>query len=80
MKLYVDAGRDNPIYNLARFKGYAFSSLFLNLNTDPARGMTGDARTGSLQVGGLLLDTINAHVLQDSTGVKMLGLVKNFKK
>lgn len=80
MKLYVDAGQDNPIYNLARFKGYAFSSLYLNLNTHPTEGMTGDARTGSLTIGGLTLDTIQAHVLQDSTGVQMNGLVKNFKK
>ena len=80
VSLYVDAGQDNPVYNLARFQGYAFSSLFLNLNADPAVGMTGDARTGSLKVGALVLDTINAHIMQDSTGIQMLGLVKNFKK
>ena len=78
--LYVDAGQDNPVYNFARFKGYSFSSLFLNLSADPRRGMSGDARTGSLNVGALVLDTINARILQDSTGVQLQGLVKNYKK
>ncbi len=80
LNLYVDAGQDNPIYNFARFKGYSFSSLFLNLATNPLEGMSGEARTGSVNVGALLLDTVNARIVQDSTGVQLQGLVKNYKK
>lgn len=80
MALYVDAGRDNPIYNIARMQGYSFSSAYLNMNTDPLRGMTGDVRVGAFKAGELLLDTINSHILQDSTGVQLYGLVKNGKK
>lgn len=80
MSLYVRAGRDNPIYNLARMKGYSFNSAYLNLNADPLQGMTGDARMGAFSMGGLLLDTINTHIMQDSTGVKLNGIVKNNKK
>ena len=80
MAFYLDAGRDNPLYNIARIKGYSFSSAYVNLNTDPHVGMTGDARMGALNVGALLLDTIDTHIFQDSTGVQMRGLVKNGKK
>ena len=80
MAFYLDAGRDNPLYNIARMKGYSFSSAYVNLNTDPHVGMTGDARMGALNVGALLLDTIDTHIFQDSTGVQMHGLVKNGKK
>lgn len=80
MAFYLDAGRDNPLYNIARMKGYSFSSAYVNLNTDPHVGMTGDARIGALNVGALLLDTIDTHIFQDSTGVQMRGLVKNGKK
>lgn len=80
MTFYLDAGRDNPLYNIARMKGYSFSSAYVNLNTDPHVGMTGDARMGALNVGALLLDTIDTHIFQDSTGVQMRGLVKNGKK
>ena len=80
MAFYLDTGRDNPLYNIARMKGYSFSSAYVNLNTDPHVGMTGDARMGALNVGALLLDTIDTHIFQDSTGVQMRGLVKNGKK
>ena len=80
MAFYLDAGRDNPLYNIARMKGYSFSSAYVNLNTDPHVGMTGDARMGALNVGALLLDTIDTHIFQDSTGVQMRGLIKNGKK
>ena len=80
MAFYLDAGRDNPLYNIARMKGYSFSSAYVNLNTDPHVGMTGDARVGALNVGALLLDTIDTHIFQDSTGVQLRGMVKNDKK
>lgn len=80
MSLYVNAGRDNPLYNLARMKGYSFSSLFVNLSTDPAVGLSGEARMGALGVGSLLLDTIHTRILQDSTGVQLYGNIENGKK
>lgn len=78
--LYISAGQDNPLYNIAHMKGYTFSSAYLNLSANPNRGMAGDARVGALNVGALLLDTIDMHIFQDTTGVQMAGLVKNEKK
>ncbi len=80
MSLSVDAGRSNPLYNIARMKGYSFSSAYVNLNTDPLVGMNGDVRVGALKVNALLLDTIDTHLYQDTTGVQMRGFVKNGKK
>ncbi len=80
MGLYLDAGQDNPLYNIARMKGYAFTSAFVNLQTDPRSGMSGRAEMGNLQLGQLLLDTISSRILQDSTGVQLYGMVKNGKK
>ncbi len=80
MALNLQAGRDNPLYNIARMKGYSFSSAYIDLLADPEEGMSGDARVGALNVGALLLDTIDTHLFQDSTGVQLRGLVKNGKK
>ncbi len=78
--LYLEAGQDNPLYNIARFKGYSFTSAYLNLNTDPHLGMTGAARVGGIDLGNLQLDTIDTHIVQDTTGVQLYGVVKNYKK
>lgn len=80
MSFYLNAGRDNPLYNIARMKGYSFNSAYINLNTHPVQGMNGEARVGALNVGALLLDTIDTHIFQDTTGVQLRGLVKNNKK
>lgn len=80
MQLYVEAGRSNPLYNIARFKGYSFTSAYVNLNSDPHQGMTGEARLGNLKVDAFLLDTLYARVLQDSTGVQMYTTLKNYTK
>ncbi len=80
MSLSVEAGRSNPLYNIARMKGYSFSSASVNLNTDPLVGMNGDVRVGALKVNALLIDTIDTHLFQDTTGVQMHGFVKNGKK
>ena len=80
MSFYLNAGRDNPLYNLARMKGYSFTSAYINLNTHPHIGLNGAARIGSMNVGSLLLDTIDTHIFQDTTGIQLRGLVKNNKK
>lgn len=77
MTLHLDAGRSNPLYNIARLKGYSFHSAHININTDPLHGMTGHTRLGTIKIGGLLLDSVYTHLLQDSTGIQLYGLVKN---
>ena len=80
MQLYVSAGQRNPLYNIARFKGYSFSSAYVNLNSDPHQGMTGEARLGNLKVDAFLLDTLYSRVEQDSSGVQIYTTLKNYTK
>ena len=80
ISFYLNAGRDNPLYNIARMKGYSFSSAYINLNTHPVVGINGEAQVGTLNVGALKLDTIGAHIYQDSQGVQMQSFIKNSKK
>lgn len=80
MAFNLDAGNDCPLYNLARMKGYSFSAVHANMTTDPRRGARGYVRTGALNLGSLLIDTIDTHIVQDTTGVQLYGLVKNEKE
>ena len=50
------------------------------MQTNPHEGMLGDMRVGAMHVGALLLDTIDTHLFQDSTGVQLRGMAKNNKK
>lgn len=79
MSLSLDAGQDNPIYNVARFNGYAFDSLKFKLQTDPVRGISGGAAVHNLNLGSIKLDTIYSAVRQDTSGVQIYGLIKNDK-
>ena len=55
----LDAGRDNPLSNIVRLKGYQMSSARLRLDTSPLVGMTGRLRLGTLVTSGLQVDTID---------------------
>lgn len=76
----MEAGQDNPLYNIARLKGYSFSSASLHLRTNPEKGMRGIARVGAIRAGALLLDTVDTYIYQDTAGVQLFGLVKNNDK
>lgn len=78
--LYLRAGRDNPLYNILRMKGYAFDSVYVNLGTDPRRGATGEAHIASFRTGEMQLDTIRARILQDTTGINLLAHVGNSRR
>ena len=80
MNLYLNAGADNPLSNLLRMKEYRFSSAYINLNTDTLSGLNGAIRIGALSNAALRLDTVTLDISQDTSGVKMNGLIHNFAK
>lgn len=80
LDLRLKVGRRNPVYNLLRLKGYDFTNGNLQMTSNPDRGLSGKGYLGGLRIGGLLLDTLNTHIVQDSTGVNMYARVKNDKK
>lgn len=78
--LILEAGQDNPLSKILRYKGLTFSTVKINLDTDPHVGLSGKMNIGALVQGSLLLDTIDVTLFQDSTGIKMNGDVKNYTK
>ncbi len=80
MTFYVKAGKDNAFSNILRHFGYTFENLSAQLDTDPEKGLTGNAEASTFKTGSIQLDAINLIVLQDSTGVKLKGDIKNYAK
>lgn len=77
---YLNAGRDNPLSNMARIKGYDFNDLSINLKSDTAQGIVGHAEIHTVKAAGWQLDTISLRMFQDDRGFKMLGNVINSAK
>lgn len=80
LRFSLHAGNDNPLAAILRMKGYAFHSAHVDLNASPATGIDGDLRVGAFKTGNLLLDTIHAALLQDTTGLKLKADVRNHTK
>ncbi len=80
LTLNVTSGKENPVANYMAALGYSFHELDLNLNTDPTIGVNGKAHIYTINAGGILLDTVQAQIFQDSTGIKMNGKVRNNPK
>lgn len=77
LNLQISMLKDNPIHNYLAASGYSFSGLKLKLNANPEIGLNGGGYIHALNSGSILLDTIQMHIFQDSTGVKMDGRIRN---
>ncbi len=77
MRLNVSSGKENPIANYMVASGYSFNDFRLTLDADPATGLNGGGHLYTLNMGSITLDTLQMHIFQDSTGVKMDGRVRN---
>lgn len=80
LKLKIVSGRDNPIINYLSTSGYSLKDLFFDLESDPNVGLNGGGHIYALNTGGILIDTIQTHIYQDSTGVKLDSRIKNGPK
>lgn len=80
LKLKIVSGRDNPIINYLSTSGYSLKDLFFDLESDPNVGLNGGGHIYTLNTGGILIDTIQTHIYQDSTGVKLDSRIKNGPK
>lgn len=79
-KVKIISGRDNPIINYLSASGYSLKDLFFDLESDPEIGLNGGGHVYALNTGGILIDTIQTHIYQDSTGVKLDSRIKNGPK
>lgn len=73
----VKSGTDNPIYNFLSLYGFKYDDLFLDFDTSPVEGITGESYLYSLRTDSLQLDTIRLNMMQDSLGVKLFAEVRN---
>lgn len=80
MTLNMTSGKDNPVCNYLLTQGYAYNEFRFKLSADPEVGLNGGGYLYALNMGGMTLDTLQMHVFQDSTGVKMDGRVRNGPK
>lgn len=80
MKLKIISGHDNPIINYLSASGYNLKNMFFDIESDPLVGLNGGGHIYDLNTGGILIDTIQTHIYQDSTGVKLDSRIKNGPK
>ena len=80
MQVDMTAGQDNPLSKILRFKGLGYETAMLRLRTSPAEGLSGEARVGKMEQGALLIDTINARLSQDTTGINLTGEFHSYTK
>ncbi len=78
--LRFSSGQHNPFHDVLAAMGYEFSDIRFGVNLDPLIGINGGGHVYSLNTGSLLLDTIRAHVYQDSTSIRMDARVHNNRR
>ncbi len=80
MTVDVTSGHDNPISSYLATLGYKFNDFRLHLNANPRIGLNGGGYAYALRSGTVLLDTIQMHIYQDTTGIQMDAWVRNGPK
>ncbi len=78
--LRIRSGKQNPVANYLATMGYRFQDFKLDLHAHPEVGLNGGGHVYAIHTGGIQLDTVQWHIYQDSTGVKMDGRVRNGPK
>ncbi len=80
LQVNLTAGRENPLSKILRFRGLGYETAHVSLRTSPEEGLSGEARVGRMEQGGLLIDTINARLTQDTAGVHLRSEFYNYTK
>jgi len=80
MNLYLSSGKNNPVYGYAKYKGFEFDTLFVNMASSPVDGLNGDFKLHKLKNDAIQLDTISLFVRSDSTNTTFSAQIQNNKK
>ena len=78
--LRLSSGQENPLHDIMAAMGYEFSDLRFGINLDPLIGINGGGHIHNLNTGAILLDTIRAHIYQDSTSIRLDARVANNRR
>ncbi|MEG1581359.1 MAG: hypothetical protein RR386_08890, partial [Bacteroidaceae bacterium] len=79
-RLFLSSGKDNPICNILRFKGYSYDRMLVDLTSSPQKGFNGEMLVHRLNTGSLSLDTTRLQLCHDSTGLQLIAHIKNKEK
>ena len=74
------SGKDNPIHNYLKYRGYSYNESAFDLHTSPVEGIFGIGHIYGLKINTLKLDSIAFNLNQDSTGIHLLGRVESTPK
>ena len=80
MNLMIRSGKENPVYNFIKYKGFQFDTLYVNMTSSPETGLNGDLHIKKLQTAGVQIDTIKFIAKSDSDNFKFTGQIQNNKK
>ncbi|MBR0433341.1 MAG: translocation/assembly module TamB domain-containing protein [Bacteroidaceae bacterium] len=80
MDVHLTAGQHNPAYDILKSMGYDYEAADLDLSMSPSTGINGGGHIHQLNAGTILLDTINFHAVQDSTGIALDARVHNGRR
>lgn len=80
VSLFIYSGKDNPVSNIMAAQGYRVQRIEIAMNADAHVGLKGEGCIYSLNTGAMLLDTIQWHISQDTTGINLDGRVRNGPK
>lgn len=69
LSLRIKSGKDNPISNMLKFRGYTLNDFAFDARLDPVKGLNGDGHLYALNTGNILIDTVRLGMFQDSAGL-----------
>lgn len=75
--LRMKLGERNIVHDFLSAMGYGFEDIRMGINLDPLIGINGGGHIHKFTLPGMQLDTIQAHLYQDSTSVRMDARVRN---
>ena len=79
LSLDFHSGENNPLMRLLSTYDLSFRRADVHIDTNPLIGISGTAHVSDLNKGALMLDTIHANIVTDSTGFQVLAKVHNYK-
>jgi hypothetical protein len=81
VRLRIQCGQDNPLYNFLVTQGYSFNDFMLNMDASPKGGLNGTAHVYALNADSVKIDTLRLNIVQDSIdGLRLNGEVCNGPK
>ena len=69
VRMHVESGQDNIVYDYIKALGYGFDDLYVDLNANPTTGLDGEGRVDAFVKDSVHIDHISLSLGQDSTAL-----------